>query len=579
MDQASCVGSLYVDVDSLLQCYETLPFFFCLLNDNLRFCLILQFLSAKMTTKQQNPATGAPLESVPLSPIEAVGDAIRSARAAQRVWAAQAFEDRAICVKKVKAFLAANAERAASIISSSNGKTRQDALATEILPCVMACEWYANNSKKVLAPQSLPCGNLLFANKTNTLYYAPLGVVGIISPWNYPFSIPFGEVIMGLMAGNAIILKVATPTATVGVFIDECIAAGGFPKGLFRCLNVPGAQVSKAMLEHGIDKIFFTGSVKVGKELMAEAAKTLTPLSLELGGKDPMVVMPDANIERAVNCALWAGFQNAGQSCGGVERVYVHESIYKPFVDELVKKTRALRHGADTEFNVDVGAITTKGQLQVIQDQVEDAVAHGAHIVAQSRAVTDTSKGFFFPATVITNVNHSMRLMREENFGPVLPVMSFGDEDEAVRLANDCSMALTSSVFTESTSTARRIAQQLESGVVTVNDHLYSHGMSEAPWGGWKESGLGRTHGYLGLREMSNVKCINEERLPSSWIPRNMWWFPFDRASYDGLLSGVRFLAPTSVAQYLSSATCLVRFAVGRMFSKWTVENATNEQS
>lgn len=524
-------------------------------------------------TQQFNPATGAQLPTVPLAPIEAVGNAIQSARAAQKLWAQTSFYDRAVCVKRVKAFLANNAERASAIISSSNGKTRQDALATEVLPCVMACDWYAGNTHKVLKPQSLPCGNLLFANKSNTLHYTPVGVVGIISPWNYPFSIPFGEVIMGLMAGNAVILKVATPTATVGQFIDECIAAGEFPKGLFHCLNVPGAQVSKAMLEHGIDKIFFTGSVKVGKELMAEAAKTLTPLSLELGGKDPMVVMADANLERAVNCALWAGFQNAGQSCGGIERVYVHESIYDVFVAQLVEKTRALRHGPDTEFGVDIGAITTKGQLTTIKDQVDDAVKNGAVIAAQSRPVGDLSKGFFYPATVLTNVNHSMQILRDENFGPVLPVMPFRSDEQAIRLANDCSMALTSSVFSESSATAQRIAKQLDSGVVTINDHLYSHGMSEAPWGGWKESGLGRTHGYLGLKEMSNVKCINNERVPSSWIPRNMWWYPFDRASYDGLLAGVRFLAPQDAAQFVSSSAKLVKFAVGKMFTKWRVNS------
>ncbi|CUG07630.1 unnamed protein product [Bodo saltans] len=270
---------------------------------------------------------------------------------------------------------------------------------------------------------------------------------------------------------------------------------------------------------------------------------------------------------------MWAGFQNAGQSCGGIERVYVHESIYDVFVAQLVEKTRALRHGPDTEFGVDIGAITTKGQLATIKDQVDDAVRNGAVIAAQSRPVGDLSKGFFYPATVLTNVNHSMQILRDENFGPVLPVMPFRSDEQAIRLANDCSMALTSSVFTESSATAQRIAKQLDSGVVTINDHLYSHGMSEAPWGGWKESGLGRTHGYLGLKEMSNVKCINNERVPSSWIPRNMWWYPFDRASYDGLLAGVRFLAPQDAAQFLSSSAKLVKFAVGKMFTKWRVNS------
>jgi acyl-CoA reductase-like NAD-dependent aldehyde dehydrogenase len=524
-----------------------------------------------MSTKQFNPATGEPLSSVPNTPADRVPLIFQKARRAQKAWAQLTFKDRATHIIKVKKYLAANAERVAAVISSCNGKTRQDALATEVLPCVMACDWYAKNTATVLKPQKLPCGNILFANKSNVLEYAPLGVVGIISPWNYPFSIPFGEIIMGLMAGNAIVLKVATPTTLVGEVISECMAAGGFPDGLFAHVVLSGAEVSPLMLAAGVDKIFFTGSVKVGKQLMAEAAKTLTPLSLELGGKDPMIVMADADIERAVNCALWAGFQNAGQSCGGVERVYVHESIYDSFLEQLVLKTKALRHGVDVDFSVDIGSITTKGQLDTIASQVSEAVKAGARIVAQSQPVGDVSKGFFYPATVLVGVNHTMRIMREENFGPVIPVMPYATTEQAVALANDCSMALTSSVFSNNKSEARRVASQLESGVVTINDHLYSHGLSEAPWGGWKESGLGRTHGYLGLKEMSNVRCVNDEMLPSGWIPRNMWWYPFSRSSYEGLLSAVRLLCPESLGQFFSSAGKLTKFAVGTMFFKWKV--------
>jgi succinate-semialdehyde dehydrogenase/glutarate-semialdehyde dehydrogenase len=531
----------------------------------------VQQILFEMSTKQFNPATGEQLSSVPNTPPDRMPIIFEKARRAQKAWAQLPFKQRAAHVLKVKGYLAANAERIAAVIASCNGKTRQDALATEVLPCVMACDWYAKNTAIVLKPQKLPCGNILFANKTNVLEYTPLGVVGIISPWNYPFSIPFGEIIMGLMAGNAIVLKVATPTTLVGEAINECMAAGGFPDGLFTHVVLSGAEVSPLMLANGVDKIFFTGSVKVGKQLMAEAAKTLTPLSLELGGKDPMIVLADADIERAVNCALWAGFQNAGQSCGGVERVYVHESIYDKFLAQLVSKTKALRHGVDVHFNVDIGSITTKGQLDTIVSQVNDAVKAGARIVAQSQAVGDVARGFFYPATVLTHVNHTMRIMREENFGPVVPVMSFVTVEEAVALANDCTMALTSSVFSNNKSEAKRVASMLESGVVTINDHLYSHGLSEAPWGGWKESGLGRTHGYLGLKEMSNVRCVNDEMLPSGWIPRNMWWYPFSRNSYEGLLSAVRLLCPESVGQFVASAAKLTKFAVGTMFYKWKV--------
>lgn len=525
-------------------------------------------------TKQFNPATGEPLSSVENTAVDVLPAIVKKAREAQRkVWGPMAFKDRAVYIKRIKSFLAAHAEEGAEIISLCNGKTRQDAMATEILSCVMACDWYAGNTHKVLKPQKLPNGNILFANKTNTLEYSPVGVVGIISPWNYPFSIPFGEVIMGLMAGNAVILKVATPTTLVGKFIEKCINAAQLPEGLFSHVVLSGAQAGPAMLAAGINKLFFTGSVGVGKKLMAEAAQTLTPLSLELGGKDPMVVLADADIERATNCACWAGYQNAGQSCGGVERIYVHKSLYPAFVALLVAKTKALRHGpaGATPGEVDMGCITTQGQLDTIRRQVEEAVAKGAKIVAQSRPTGDCSKGFFFPATVLTDVDHSMTIMREENFGPVLPVMSFETEDEAVSLANDCSMALTASVFSRSGTSAKRVASKIEAGVVSINDHLYSHGQSEAPWGGWKESGLGRTHGYLGLKEMSNVRCINNDLVPSSWIPRNMWWYPFTKESYKGICSGIGFLAPTSAMHFVKAAATLLPFAVKTMFAPWKV--------
>jgi acyl-CoA reductase-like NAD-dependent aldehyde dehydrogenase len=528
-------------------------------------------------TKTSNPATGEALTPINNTSDDNVRLAIRNAREAQKKWGKTTYAQRAVHVYKVKAFLAANADRAAEVISKSTGKTRQDALATEVLPCILACEWYAKNTAKTLRKDKLPGGSILFANKSNRLEYAPLGVVGIISPWNYPFSIPFGEVIMGLMAGNAIILKVATPTTTVGALIEECIAAGGFPEHLFAHIVTAGGSCSKLMFECKIDKLFFTGSVGVGKQLMRDAAETLTPLSLELGGKDAAIVLEDADLERATNCIAWAGYQNAGQSCAGIERVYVHRDVYDKFVALLGQKTSALRHGPDNGpiGAVDVGSLTTRGQLDTVKAQVDQAVEKGARIVAQSRPVGDCSKGFFFPATLMTNVNHQMSLMTDETFGPVIPIMSFSTVEEAVALGNDCSMALTASVFSKDHSKARKVAALLDAGVVTINDHLYTHGMAEAPWGGWKESGLGRTHGILGLKEMSNVRCVNDDLLPSSLEPRNLWWYPFSEHSYRGLQAGIGFVAPTSVGHFFSSVKTLLGFALGHMFTAWKPSSAT----
>lgn len=529
--------------------------------------------------EQRNPATGELLEVCVNQDVSEVEKAVKKAHEVQPAWAALSFKERAKHVRKIRRFLADNAERGAKIISQSSGKLLQDALGTEIVAAIAGCTWYMNETQNALKPEKIKNGSMMFANKTNTLVYEPVGVVGIISPWNYPFAIPFGEIIMGIMAGNAVVLKVASNSTRVGNFIDECMKAGELPDGLFSHLIVSGAEAGPAMLNARVNKLFFTGSVRVGKQLMAEAAATLTPVTLELGGNDPMLVLPDAAIERAVNCACWAGFQNAGQSCGGVERVYVHRSVYDAFLAQLIVKTNALRHGPEQgAFNVDIGSITTKGQYDTIMAQVDEAVAKGAKIVAQSKPVGDCSKGLFIPATVMTGCTPDMRIISEETFGPILPVIPYDDEEEAIRMCNNCSLALTSSVFSRNAKHAWAVAQRLESGVVTVNDHLYSHGMTESPWGGWKESGIGRTHGYLGLKEMCNVKCINVETLPTSIAHRCMQWYPFSRETYDTFLAVVGFIAPHSFWERVKSAFKVMGKG-SFMFRRWVVQTAAHDEA
>jgi acyl-CoA reductase-like NAD-dependent aldehyde dehydrogenase len=520
-------------------------------------------------TISYDPATLEEVGRVPNTDLSRMPEIIERARAAQKAWAALSFDQRKARVLKMRDYIVEHAEELARIVSRDNGKLRLDALTTEVIPSALAADWYAKNAEKALAPKNLPLGSMLFINKRNQLRRVPLGVVGIISPWNYPLSIPFGEVVMGLMAGNAILLKVAAATIMVGAAIERIVAAGELPDGLFQHVVGSGGAVSKAFFENGINKLFFTGSVPTGKQLMAAAAKTLTPLSLELGGKDPMIVLEDADLERAANGAAWAGYQNAGQSCGGVERVYVHESIYDSFVDLLAKKTRAMRHGPDHEYDVDMGAMTTQEQLKTVERQVEAAVAAGAKIVAQSKPTGDGAKGYFYPATLMTHVDHSMELMREETFGPVVPVMKFKSLDEAITLANDSTMALTSSIWTKNVARGKEIASRLESGVTTVNDHLYTHGQSETPWGGWKDSGLGRTHSALGFDEMTQPKLVNWDIMPAK---RNIWWYPFDRPTYDGMLAALRVNFPKSFGGWLRDVTTLSKLMLKKMFSPWRAD-------
>eukprot|EP01080_Neovahlkampfia_damariscottae_P005596 gene5596-9411_t len=521
---------------------------------------------------QFNPSTGEKLGEIESTDISKLPDIFKKAKEAQQTWSKFSFSKRATFIEKMRKYLVDNSEEISKIISESTGKTRTDALQTEVLPGTMACKWYSSNAEYYLKPQSVPMGNLLFGNKGTSIQFDPVGIVGIISPWNYPFSIPFGEVIMGLMAGNAIILKVASNVTLVGQAIDNIIKAGNLPEGLFTHLVCSGSKASKEMLKNNVNKIFFTGSVAVGKTLMKDASETLTPLSLELGGNDPAVVLKDANLEKATNCICWAGLQNAGQSCAGIERVYVQKEVYEEFKILMIKKIKSLRHGSDKgDFKVDIGSLTTKSQFNTVDEQVNEALKSGAKIIAQSKPVGDVSSGFFYPATLLEGVTHQMKIMRDETFGPVLPIMKFDSIEEGIELANDSDLALTASVYSEDSIKAHQIANKLVAGMVTINDHLYTHGMSENPWGGPKLSGLGRTHGELGLKEMCNAKAINWERLPG--VQRNLWWYPQSSISYQGMLNALKLANPNGIGDLISSVTKVTPFALNKMFTKWDTEH------
>lgn len=494
-----------------------------------------------------------------------ITESFNQARLAQKKWAALSFDKRRACVEKMRDYLIDHADELVDILVKETGKTKVDALADEVFPCAFACKWYGEQAEKILKPRKLKTSISLMFHKKSMIHRLPLGVVGIISPWNYPLSIPFGEVIMGLMAGNAILLKGPDETPLTIAALARIVDAGQIPDGLFAVVRGPGPDVADAFFKHQVDKIFFTGSVAVGKELMRKASHTLTPLSLELGGKDPMIVLEDADLERASNGAAWGGYQNAGQTCAGVERIYVHEKVFDPFLKLLAAKTKALRHGHFSDPEVDMGAITTVKQLAKIKEHVEEALSKGAKIVAQSQA-KNVSEGNFYPATLLTSVDHSMTIMREETFGPVLCVMKFKSDDEALRLANDSHYALTSSIWTKDMARGRKLAEKIEAGITTINDHILTHALSETPWGGWKDSGMGRTHGQIGLEEMTHCKVINWDTLPAK---RNIYWYPFNQETYEGLKTAIRFSFPKGAVDFLHQGRKLVPFALKKMFSSW----------
>jgi succinate-semialdehyde dehydrogenase/glutarate-semialdehyde dehydrogenase len=478
-----------------------------------------------------NPTSGEKIGEFKVNTPEELRQMVRKARLAQPGWAATPVKDRINHLLKVRDYIAANVDNIADIISRENGKTRVDALATEVLSSAMAIDFYCRHAAEYLKEKMLPMGNILLANKRSKLLRIPYGVIGVVSPWNYPFTIPFSDVIIALLAGNAVILKAASAAQATGKMLKDCIDSADLPDGVFGYINLPGPVAGDTFLEAGIDKLMFTGSVATGKTLMKKAADTLTPLLLELGGKDAMIVCEDADLDRAVGGATWAGFSTAGQSCAGVERIYVDKAVYDKFLLLLKNKIESLRIGPDKNFNVEMGSLTLKRQVDKVKKHLEDALRKGATIFARQDPPAGSNE-YFLPAMVLTEVNHDMLVMREETFGPIVGVMKVENMDEAVRLANDSELGLTGSVWSRNRRKAEAIARRIEAGVITINDHLMSHGMAETPWGGFKLSGFGRTHSSLGFEEVTKTQTIIHDLLPTK---RNLWWFPSEKGLYEGL--------------------------------------------
>ncbi len=502
---------------------------------------------AETKTAIKNPATGETLGSSVMHTVEEVKTRIATARLAQTAWGKLPVKERVKRMRPIKRYIIENADNLVETIARNNGKVRIDALATEVIPAAMAMNYYLKKSPRFLRDRRNHTGNILLMNKRSKVVRVPYGVVGIISPWNYPYAIAFSEVIMALIAGNAVVLKTASETQGVGLALKETIAAADLPPGIFQYVNLPGRLAGDALLENGVDKLFFTGSVAVGKYLMKKASETLTPLSLELGGNDPMLVCEDADLDRAVGGAIWAGFSNAGQSCGGVERVYVHQAVYDVFLQKLTERVQNLRVGYDSDFQTDIGAMTTEKQMKTVQEHINNALQQGARIAAQSAASVDQQLRQFLPATVLCDVNHNMTVMREESFGPVMGLMKVQSMEEAVQLANDSNLGLTASVWSKKRRKGEAFAKKIRAGVVTVNDHLMSHGLPETAWGGFKQSGIGRTHGKLGFDEMTQPQTIVHDILPG--VKKNLWWHPYSPKLYEGLKGILMFLYGRSLAQ------------------------------
>jgi succinate-semialdehyde dehydrogenase/glutarate-semialdehyde dehydrogenase len=473
-----------------------------------------------------NPATGEVLCELECAGEREVQAAVARARAAQPAWAGVGVRGRVAVLREFQRRLLEKKSEIAEAITREAGKPVAEALTTEVLVVLDAARFLIENAWRMLRDEPLPHGNLVTKLKRGRLVRDPCGVVAIISPWNYPFSIPATEALAALVAGNAVVLKPSEFTSLVALELQSLLHAAGVPRDTFKVLvgdGATGAALIHSRGEPGIDKLVFTGSVATGKRIAAAAGERLLPVVLELGGKDPMLVLDDADVDVASSAAVWGAFVNAGQTCLSVERCYVHRSLYDAFLKACVEKTKTLRIGNGLDPQTDVGPMIHQRQLQIVEAHVEDAVARGAMILAGGSRAPELGKNFYKP-TVLAGLTHEMRIMREETFGPVLPVMAFEDDEEAVRLANHSEYGLAASVWTRNRERGERLARSIHAGTVMVNDVISCFGVSEAPHGGVKSSGMGRTHGRFGLEEMVRLKYLDVDLVPGM---KKVWWYGY----------------------------------------------------
>ena len=480
-----------------------------------------------------NPATGQRVGAVPTTSPAEVQRVVDEVAEVQPFWAQLRLEDRARYMRRTAQVIIDHLDTLTTLLTREQGKPRAEAYSMELVPTIDALHWIAEHGPKILADEKIRYTQRFLVGKRSFFSYEPLGVVGVIAPWNYPWSIPFGEVAIALMAGNGVVLKPAELTPVIGQRIQDVFDRAGLPDGIVRAVH-GGGEVGGALVESSVSKVFFTGSVETGRKVGVKCAERVKGSVLELGGKDAQIVLADANLENAIAGCLWGGFANAGQTCSGIERVYVVRGVADRFVDGVVEGAKALRVGDPANWNVDVGPMVSEDQCEIVNELVEDAVAAGAQMLCGGPIEPPR---FYAPA-VLTGVTHEMRIMREEVFGPVVPIMTVSDEEQAIALANDSEFGLGASVWTLDRGKGERIARRLEAGSVWVNDHMYSHGACQCSWGGVKQSGIGRSHSKFGFYECVNVKHI-------AWEPsrmRDFWWYPYDRSLGTALHSAAQLL-------------------------------------
>ena len=501
-----------------------------------------------------NPSTLDVVGEVGATRPEDVEGIVRRAQEALPEWENLGLKRRTQILRRAQGLLLEEAEDFARLITFEMGRPYTESLVIELEASIDLIGYYANRAPKFLKTKRVPLHNIFFKRRKSALHFEPLGVLGVIAPWNWPLLIPLGFIVPGLLAGNAIVFKHSELTPLMAVRIRELFLKAGVPEPIFEVVQGRG-DVGAALVDAPTERIFFTGSTEVGRKVMEHASRSLKKAVLELGGSDPAVVCEDADIDIASSGVVWGGFSNCGQNCNSVERVYVHESVLDRFVESAVEKTRRLRIGDGMDAATDIGPMASEAQIRKIESLVRRARERGGKVLCGGGRLT-ALKGYFFEPAVILWSRSNPAPADEEIFGPVLYVTPVSSDDEAVRLANRSCFGLAASVWTGNGRRGEAIARRLEAGTVMVNDVVVSFGIPDVEWTGVKMSGVGWVHGEKGIDEMVNIQYVHRD--PQNRIQK-YWWFPYTAKMVEGMKAGLTFLFGSAVVPRIAAVPTLLK--------------------
>lgn len=509
-----------------------------------------------------NPATGEKLGEVAIDTPAAVADMVAKGRQAQIAWGKTSFKTRRRVLGSLMQAILDNVDELCEVIVKDSGKTYENTIIGEIMTVCNQIKWLQKYGEKYLKPETVDSGLLM--HKKARIEYHPLGIVACILPWNYPFQNIFGALVAPLMAGNAVMIKASEAVAWSTVYfqklIDDVLTKEGFSPDLVRIINGYGAT-GAALIDARVDKILFIGSAGNGRRIIEASAKHITPVVMELGGKDPMIVCDDAHMEKALHSALGGCFINLGQNCVASERIICHASLYDEFVRRIGEMTRAFRQGVPQRGgNVDVGAMVSPLQVDIVEGLVNDAIEKGATVIAGGKRLE--LEGNYYPPTILTDVTPEMRIFHEEIFGPVMVIYKVANDREAIELANILDLGLHSSVITRDRKRGQEIADQLQAGASCINDFGMCYMNQSLPFGGVKSSGFGRMCGKEGLRGYTNQKAVLSDRFPLLEIPPVL--FPVQKNDYDKTKNTVRLLFSQRLGERLSSLVELIKLSISK---------------